>query len=92
MDFCNECGNCDIFCFEDGGFYIEKFKLFGLINIYFCYVDCDGYVFEVDEFGGHCFCGRMCGVEVVLIVMGEDVIFSDGVIEVVFLIFGGYVL
>ncbi|NNE09003.1 MAG: glutamate synthase, partial [Gemmatimonadetes bacterium] len=28
-DFCNECGNCDIFCPEDGGPYIIKPRFFG---------------------------------------------------------------
>ena len=29
QDFCNECGNCDVFCPEDGGPYIEKPRFFG---------------------------------------------------------------
>lgn len=28
-DFCNECGNCDIFCPEDGGPYLIKPRFFG---------------------------------------------------------------
>ncbi|MDZ7290740.1 MAG: glutamate synthase [candidate division KSB1 bacterium] len=28
-DFCNECGNCDVFCPELGGPYIEKPRFFG---------------------------------------------------------------
>jgi putative selenate reductase len=28
-DFCNDCGNCDIFCPEDGGPYIIKPRFFG---------------------------------------------------------------
>ncbi len=28
-DACNECGNCDVFCPEDGGPYIEKPRFFG---------------------------------------------------------------
>ena len=27
-DFCNDCGNCDVFCLEDGGPYILKPRLF----------------------------------------------------------------
>jgi len=30
-DFCNECGNCDIFCPEDGGPYILKPRFFGTL-------------------------------------------------------------
>jgi putative selenate reductase len=29
QDFCNECGNCDVFCPEDLGPYIEKPRFFG---------------------------------------------------------------
>ena len=32
QDFCNECGNCDIFCPEDGGPYIEKPRFFGSLD------------------------------------------------------------
>ena len=28
-DFCNECGNCDVFCPEDGGPYVMKPRFFG---------------------------------------------------------------
>jgi putative selenate reductase len=28
VDFCNECGNCDVFCPEDGGPYLTKPRLF----------------------------------------------------------------
>src|SRR5262249_7941551 len=33
-DFCNECGNCDVFCPEDGGPYIEKPRFFGTIETF----------------------------------------------------------
>ncbi len=29
QDFCNECGNCDTFCPEDGGPYLQKPRFFG---------------------------------------------------------------
>lgn len=29
-DFCNDCGNCDIFCPEDGGPYVLKPRFFGV--------------------------------------------------------------
>jgi putative selenate reductase len=28
-DFCNDCGNCDVFCPEDGGPFVEKPRFFG---------------------------------------------------------------
>jgi putative selenate reductase len=33
-DACNECGNCDVFCPEDGGPYIEKPRFFGSLESY----------------------------------------------------------
>src|SRR5207249_11727377 len=32
QDFCNECGNCDTFCPEDGGPYVEKPRFFGSLE------------------------------------------------------------
>ncbi len=32
QDFCNECGNCDTFCPEDGGPFIEKPRFFGSLE------------------------------------------------------------
>jgi putative selenate reductase len=32
QDFCNECGNCDTFCPEDGGPYVEKPRFFGSLD------------------------------------------------------------
>jgi len=32
QDFCNECGNCDVFCPEDGGPFIEKPRFFGSLD------------------------------------------------------------
>jgi putative selenate reductase len=31
-DFCNECGNCDVFCPEDGGPFVEKPRFFGSLD------------------------------------------------------------
>lgn len=31
-DACNECGNCDVFCPEDGGPYVEKPRFFGSLD------------------------------------------------------------
>jgi putative selenate reductase len=33
-DACNDCGNCDVFCPEDGGPYIEKPRFFGSLETY----------------------------------------------------------
>ncbi|HET7747647.1 MAG TPA: 4Fe-4S dicluster domain-containing protein [Vicinamibacteria bacterium] len=34
QDFCNECGNCDVFCPEDGGPFIEKPRFFGSLHAF----------------------------------------------------------
>ena len=31
-DFCNDCGNCDVFCPEDGGPYVEKPRFFASLE------------------------------------------------------------
>jgi ferredoxin len=33
-DACNDCGNCDVFCPEDGGPYVEKPRFFGSVETY----------------------------------------------------------
>ncbi|GAB4511002.1 MAG: hypothetical protein Tsb0020_28640 [Haliangiales bacterium] len=63
-DFCNDCGNCDIFCPEDGGPYAIKPRFFG--NLRDWRDDGrDGFFFEQagEEGVMH---GRIAGVEVSL--------------------------
>ena len=45
-DFCNECGNCDIFCPEDGGPYLLKPRFFGTIESFKKFVNRDGFFVE----------------------------------------------
>ena len=42
-DFCNECGNCDIFCPEDGGPYLIKPRFFGSEAQWRLYPQRDGF-------------------------------------------------
>ena len=42
-DACNDCGNCDVFCPEDGGPYIEKPRFFGSLETYRKYAGCNGF-------------------------------------------------
>jgi len=42
-DFCNECGNCDVFCPEDGGPYVVKPRFFGSEAEWARYPDHDGF-------------------------------------------------
>jgi putative selenate reductase len=45
-DFCNECGNCDVFCPEDGGPYIEKPQFFGSVMAFEKSADHDRFLVE----------------------------------------------
>lgn len=42
-DFCNECGNCDTFCPEDGGPFVEKPRFFGSLESWEHTKDRDGF-------------------------------------------------
>jgi len=43
VDFCNDCGNCDIFCPEDGGPYVMKPRFFGVEREWREATDLDGF-------------------------------------------------
>jgi putative selenate reductase len=43
QDFCNDCGNCDTFCPEDGGPYVEKPRFFGTLEGWRRRSDRDGF-------------------------------------------------
>ncbi len=45
-DACNECGNCDVFCPEDGGPYIEKPRFFGSLESWKKWNSLSGFYFE----------------------------------------------
>lgn len=45
-DFCNECGNCDIFCPEDGGPYVLKPRFFGSLESWKKFESYDGFYLE----------------------------------------------
>jgi putative selenate reductase len=42
-DACNDCGNCDVFCPEDGGPYVEKPRFFGSLETYRKYAGRTGF-------------------------------------------------
>jgi putative selenate reductase len=46
-DACNECGNCDIFCPEDGAPYLSKPLFFGSVAAWADTPDRDGFAFEM---------------------------------------------
>ncbi|MGE0453970.1 MAG: glutamate synthase [Vicinamibacteria bacterium] len=45
-DFCNECGNCDVFCPEDGGPYVVKPRFFGKPEDWRRFSSQDGFALE----------------------------------------------
>ena len=49
QDFCNDCGNCDVFCPEDGGPYVEKPRLFGSAAAFEKWASHDGFLVELGD-------------------------------------------
>ena len=47
-DACNECGNCDVFCPEDGGPHIAKPRFFGEVESWKATPQRDGFAFSMD--------------------------------------------
>ena len=47
-DACNDCGNCDVFCPEDGGPQIEKPRFFGSLESYEKYAGRNGFYLAFD--------------------------------------------
>jgi putative selenate reductase len=45
-DFCNDCGNCDVFCPEDGGPYVMKPRFFGSLDAFHASAPLDGFHLE----------------------------------------------
>ena len=52
-DFCNECGNCDIFCPEDGGPFLLKPRFFGTKESFEKFTNHDGFFLEHNTGPGH---------------------------------------
>jgi len=81
-DLCNDCGNCDVFCPEDGGPYIEKPRFFGSMETY-RHDKKDGFFIKKQGKVEIIF-GRIRGKEYTLRIdtVAERAFFSDGIIEV----------
>ncbi len=81
QDFCNDCGNCDTFCPEDGGPYLEKPRLFGSLAAFRRYQALDGFCVERCD-GTEVMWGRMAGIEYRLEVdrAADRASFTDGVV------------
>lgn len=81
-DFCNECGNCDTYCPEDGGPYAQKPKFFGDIDTFRTHSDRDGFHVERSE-GRDRVWARFRGLEYFLEIdtVADSAIFTDHIIE-----------
>jgi putative selenate reductase len=79
QDFCNDCGNCDTFCPEDGGPYLEKPRFFGSLDAWRRHADHDGFFVETRE-STDVMRGRRTGAEYRLEVDREadQAVFTDG--------------
>jgi putative selenate reductase len=82
QDFCNECGNCDTFCPEDGGPYIEKPRFFGSLDTFAARKDRDGF-FCLRQDGLDAVWARIRGREYHLEVdrARDRALFTDGVVR-----------
>jgi putative selenate reductase len=45
-DACNDCGNCDVFCPEDGGPFVKKPRFFGSLETYRKYAGRNGFFID----------------------------------------------
>jgi putative selenate reductase len=84
-DACNDCGNCDVFCPEDGGPYIEKPRIFGSLDSYLADAPRPGFFVRREAGGPVSARGRWGGREVELVLRPDgSALFSDGVAELTF--------
>ncbi len=83
QDFCNDCGNCDVFCPEDGGPYIEKPRFFGSLQAWRRLQERDGFFARRDG-DVDLIWGRIRGVEYHLEVdrTRDRGLFTDGTFKV----------
>jgi ferredoxin len=81
QDFCNDCGNCDTFCPEDGGPYVEKPRFFGSLDAWRSLRERDGFV-VLRQDGVDAAWGRLRGVEYHLEIdrARDHAVFTDGAI------------
>jgi putative selenate reductase len=83
QDFCNDCGNCDTFCPEEGGPYVEKPRFFGSLDAWRRLRDKSGFfVLRADDVDA--VWARIRGAEYHLEVdrASDRGLFTDGVVKV----------
>lgn len=78
-DFCNECGDCDTYCPEYGGPFIEKPRFFFNENSYAQFKNYDGFYFP----DPHCLKGRIDQKEYLLVYNPDNKMYlwKDGGVE-----------
>jgi putative selenate reductase len=79
VDFCNDCGNCDVFCPEEGGPYKIKARFFGALAGFQSGVG-DGFFVDSDALGRPVMWGRIEGIAHHLVVdaVAGRATFTDG--------------
>jgi putative selenate reductase len=82
-DFCNDCGNCDVFCPEVGGPYQVKPRFFGTFEDWRGMAHLDGFYLERTAQGDHVWC-RHEGLELELVWEGPRATFSGPGFEIHF--------
>ena len=82
-DFCNDCGNCDVFCPEDGGPYLVKPRLFGSRREWESATTLDGFFLGREE-RTETVLGRFAGQEYRLQVSDGRVAYSGAAFAVTF--------
>ena len=82
-DACNDCGNCDVFCPEDGGPQIEKPRFFGSLESYRKYAGSNGF-FLAFSGGGNTLHGTIAGKRYRLVrdARQQWTVFDDGSAEI----------
>jgi putative selenate reductase len=84
-DACNDCGNCDVFCPEDGGPYIEKPRLYSSLSSFLSDAPRTGFFVRRGRDGSVSARGRWGGRELDLVIEPEgSAVFRDGVAELHF--------
>jgi putative selenate reductase len=78
-DACNDCGNCDVFCPEDGGPNVEKPRFFGSIETYQKHAGENGFFVDWAE---HRIYGTFGGKQYVLTLGAENARFISESAEV----------
>ena len=82
-DFCNECGNCDIFCPEDGGPFLLKPRFFGNLESFQHFSSYDGFFIEQNNEAEKVY-ARFNGNEYSLSIKDEFVSYSGPDFKIMF--------